>query len=429
MTQIQNLRTLIELAQSQGAKYSEVYQVSSLSRPVFFEGNRLKQIENSQAQGTALRIWYEGRPGVAVAYGKFDPQLLVQKAIAISQLNSPEIAQLAPTRTQIIPNQDRSIETKDLIELGQKAIAKIREHYPETICSAELDCETENTTLINSQGLNCRYTETSLSYFLGVELVKGDDFLGVYDGETSKNTLNCDRVVENILTHLDWSKTNVASPQGKVPVLLTANAATLLWDLVASALNGKRVGEKSSPWSGCLGKTIANPKITICQNPSLSPYNSPFDDEGVPTQELKFIEDGILKKFYCDLTSAQELQIASTGNGFRNDLGSYPQPSLINLVINPGESSFEELITKLDNGIIIDQFLGGGADISGDFSLNVELGYRVSNGEIVGRIKDTAVSGNIYQIIKGDITLGNAPLWNGSCKTPSVLVTGFSVTS
>ena len=81
MTQIQNLRTLIELAQSQGAKYSEVYQVSSLSRPVFFEGNRLKQIENSQAQGTALRIWYEGRPGVAVAYGKFDPQLLVQKAL------------------------------------------------------------------------------------------------------------------------------------------------------------------------------------------------------------------------------------------------------------------------------------------------------------------------------------------------------------
>ncbi len=429
MVDTQNLEALIELAQSQGASHSEIYQVSSLSRPVFFEGNRLKQLENSQAQGTALRLWCEGRPGVAVAYGKFEPQALVQKAIAISQLNRPEPVQFAPARKQIIPDQDLAMDRETLIELGQDAIAKIRKHYPEAICSAEFDSETESTILINSQGLDCQYTETSLSYFLGVELVRGEDFLGIYDGETTKNTLGCDRAIQDILARLNWAKTNVASPQGTIPVLLTANAATLLWDLVASALNGKRISEQSSPWSDLLHERVANPSLTISQQPALVPYNCPFDDEGTSTQKLNLIKEGILKQFYCDRTVAQELKTQPTGNGFRSDLGSYPHPSLVNMIVQPGKSSFPELTSQLNNGIIIDQFLGGGADISGDFSLNVELGYRVSNGEIIGRIKDTAVSGNIYQIIKRAITLGNDSLWNGSCKTPSLLVTGFSVVS
>jgi PmbA protein len=110
-------------------------------------------------------------------------------------------------------------------------------------------------------------------------------------------------------------------------------------------------------------------------------------------------------------------------------LESYPSPSLVNFIIQPGNVSFKQLIAQLNNGIIVDQVLGGGADISGEFSLNVDLGYRVRNGEVVGRIKDTAIAGNVYTIIKEIATLGNDLLWNGSCKTPSVIVEGLSIVS
>lgn len=424
----QNLENIIELAQTQGASQSEVYQVASVSHPVVFEANRLKQLENSQAEGTALRLWYEGRPGVAVAYGQFDPETLVKRAISLSQFNSLDSAHLTPARTQIVDEQESSTATETFIELGKAAIAKIRTRYPEAICEAEFDCETERTTLINSQGLHCEYTETSLSYYLGVELVKGEDFLGVYDGETSRKSLNCDRAVIDILQRLDWAQTNTPSPTGKVPVLLTANAATLLWDTVASALSGKRVREKSSPWSELLGEAVANPQVTILQQPHIAPYDCPFDDEGTPTQQLSLIEQGKVNSFYCDRSLAAELGIAPTGNGFRSDLGSYPTASLVNLIISPGKLGFSELIHRLDNGIIVDQLLGGGADISGDFSVNVELGYKVTNGKVVGRIKDTAISGNVYQILKEAVTFGNDSLWNGSCHTPSMIVEGCSVT-
>ncbi len=51
------LELLLELASRQGATHAEVYQVTSQSQPVFFEGNRLKQLESCQSVGTALRLW------------------------------------------------------------------------------------------------------------------------------------------------------------------------------------------------------------------------------------------------------------------------------------------------------------------------------------------------------------------------------------
>jgi PmbA protein len=424
-----DLSELLTLAQTKGASHSEVYQVKSQSRPVFFEGNRLKQLENSQATGTALRLWYRDCPGVAVAYGAMSPDLLVDKAIAISQLNTPEIIDLTPARTEIHHDNSHSLTVEELITLGQEAIAIIRDFEPETICSAEFDSETETTILLNSQGLYCEYTDTTLSYFLGVELVRGEDFLGLYEGEDCKNNLNCDRSIASIRQRLAWAKHNTTSPQGKVPVLFTANAATLLWDTVAAALNGKRVWEKSSPWSNSQGKLVASSSLTISQQPEQEPYSCPFDDEGTPTQRLNLVTAGQLEQFYSDRHIARELGILPTGNGFRADLGSYPTPSLVNLAINSGNSSLAELIAQIDRGIIVDQILGGGADISGDFSVNIELGYRVENGRVVGRIKDTAIAGNVYNLIKEIVSLGSDLLWNGSCHTPSLIVEGVSIVS
>jgi PmbA protein len=72
--------------------------------------------------------------------------------------------------------------------------------------------------------------------------------------------------------------------------------------------------------------------------------------------------------------------------------------------------------------------LGGSAGISGDFSINVDLGYRVKNGQIIGRVKDTMVSGNVYNALKQLVAIGQDADWNGACYTPSLIVEGLSVT-
>ncbi|MEM9509356.1 MAG: TldD/PmbA family protein, partial [Cyanobacteria bacterium P01_E01_bin.35] len=354
----EELDSLLQLTSRRGIKHAEVYQVTSQSQPVFFEGNRLKQLESCQSVGTALRLWQDNRPGLAVAYGKIEPELLIDKAIALSNLNQPETIELASDRQATHNLAGVSTSVTDLIEIGNQAIDKLREEYPELICSAELEFEQETTALINSQGLDCYYYESGLSYSLGAELVRGEDFLGIFDGEYSREKLDLDPIIEQIIRRLDWAKKNVAPPQGNVPVLLTANAATLLWDTVSSALNGKRVLENSSPWSRRQHKLIVSELLSLSQQPGLQPYDCPFDDEGMLTQNLNLVIDGVLKQFYCDRTTANKLNLKPTGNGFRPSLDSYPSASLVNLIIAPGNNSFTELLNQLDNGIIVDQMLG-----------------------------------------------------------------------
>lgn len=419
---------LLELALKSGAEAAEVYQSRSLSRPVFFEANRLKQLETSQSEGTALRLWRNGCPGLTVAYGDVDPQAMVEKSLALSQLNPPETVELGTYGEDSYSDLGTSVSVEMLINWGKEAIALIRDVYPDILCHSDWECDIENTRLINSKGLDSHYTDTTLSCYMSAEWVRGDDFLSVADGQTQRDKLNPEKVASQILQRLNWAKENIPSPSGRCPVLFTSKAADMLWGTVQSALNGKHILEKASPWADRLGKPVIAPTLTLYQNPKAGPYSCPFDDEGQPTQSLIFIENGILRNFYSDRTTGRQLNSGSTGNGFRPGLGSYPTPGLFNFLIQPGDLSLLDLIKKMDDGLIIDQMLGSCSGLSGDFSINVDLGYRVKNGQIIGRVKDTMVAGNVYTALKQVVQLGGDADWNGSCYTPSLIVEGLSIT-
>jgi PmbA protein len=419
---------LLELALRSGAEAAEVFQSGSMSRPVFFEANRLKQLESSQAEGVALRLWQQGRPGLAVAYGAVEPQALVDRAIAISQLNESEPIELVTAAQTQYPDVGVTVEVSQLVEWGREAIALVREAYPDVLCAAEWECDVETTRLVNTRGLDCGYTDTTLSCYLSAEWVRGEDFLSVSDGQIQRDRLDPQSLAQEVLQRLAWAQQNVAPPTGRVPVLFTAKAADMLWDTIQAALSGKQVVERASPWSDRLGERVTSSILTVSQQPNAGPFSCPFDDEGTPTQPITFIKDGVLQLFYTDRTVGRALGSGTTGNGFRPGLGSYPTPGLFNLLIQSGFRPLSELIGSLDQGIIIDQMLGGGAGISGDFSINVDLGYRVERGEIVGRVKDTMVAGNVYTALKHLVELGNDADWNGSCYTPSMIVEGLSTT-
>jgi PmbA protein len=413
---------LLDLTQKKGISDVEIYQVQSYSRPISFEANRLKQIESSQTTGLAIRLWQNNCPGLAVAYGEIEPEDLIHKAIAISQLNEPEEILLNSNNRLIYPASEQQPDLCSFIAQGKNAIALIREQNPEVLVNLELEWEQETTTLINSRGLYCQQTDISQSASLGVELVKEEDFLGIYDSEYTHHQLKLDSIVANVLQKLHWAEKNATIESRKVPVLFTPNAAITLWETVTEALNGKYILDHSSPWSESLGTQVISSQISLSQQPDLEPYNCPFDDEGTITQSLQLIQEGILQHIYTDQKIASKLGISNTGNGFRSSLGSYPSPDLVNLVVNCGNLSQWELIKNLSTGIVIEQILGGGADISGDFSFNIDLGYVIKNGQIIGRIKDSMLAGNVYQALQGVEAVGSDRQWAGSCYTPSILI-------
>ncbi|MBD2109271.1 TldD/PmbA family protein [Nodosilinea sp. FACHB-13] len=420
---------LIDLALKRGADAAEVLQSRSRSRPVFFEANRLKQLETSAALGTALRLWINGRPGLAVAYGNVDPEAIIDKAMAISALNDPENIDLVAGNSRHYPDMGQEVPVEQLIEWGQAMIDRIRSAYPEVICGVDVECDVETTRILNTKGLDCHYSDATLSSYLSADWVRGDDFLSVSDGQTQRDRLEVDTLTDQVLQRLAWAEESAEVSTGRMPVIFTAKAADMIWGTLQSALSGKRVVERSSPWSSALGEQMTSPRVTLLQDPEAGPFSCPFDDEGTPTQRLVFIDRGVVTLFYCDRAVGRTLGAGSTGNGFRPGLGSYPTPSLYNTLVEPGTRSLEALIASIDNGVLVDQILGGDPGIAGDFSVNIDLGYRIHRGKLVGRVKDTMVAGNVYTALKDNVELGSDGDWNGSCYTPSVLLDGLSITS
>lgn len=419
---------LLDLAAKAGAEATEIFQSASVATPVNFEANRLKQIEQVQTDGTALRLWRAGRPGLVVAHGAIDPQRLVDRAIALSALSQPEPIELTQGSPQRYPDLGQPQPLAQLIDWGKETIELVLEDFPDLQCSGEWDCDTEITRLINSGGLDISYSDTTLNGYLLAEWIRGEDFLAIADGQTQRDPLEPKQVAEQIKQRLLWSHQNVPSLKGRMPVLLTSKAADILWGTVQAALNGKQVLEGASPWSGRRDQQVTSHLLTVLQAPKVGPFSCPFDDEGTPTQQRTFLQSGVLQNFYCDRVTARQLGIPNSGNGFRPSLGSYPTPSLYNLIIQDGDVSPETMIANLEAGLIVDQILGSSAGITGDLSVNVDLGFRVQHGQIMGRVKDCMITGNVYAALKQTMAIANDGAWNGHCYTPSMMVDTLSIT-
>ena len=94
-----------------------------------------------------------------------------------------------------------------------------------------------------------------------------------------------------------------------------------------------------------------------------------------------------------------------------------------------GEKTHEELLASMDEGIYLKGMLGFGQGniASGDFSANISPGYLVKNGEIVGRIKDTMIAGNLLELMKKNVQLSSD--YDEPGRIPWAIVDDVSVSS
>jgi PmbA protein len=200
--------------------------------------------------------------------------------------------------------------------------------------------------------------------------------------------------------------------------------------LFSSVLSGQSVVQKASPLADKMGETLFDHRLTLFEDPSLGVGACSFDDEGTPTSRKAFIDYGTVQGFYWDRRWAaraknlagQASTQASTGNGFRGGL-SRPGPSTVNFCIAPSDTATEAMIANMKEGLIVDQVLGAGQSnqLAGEFSVNLDLGYKVENGQIVGRVKNTMVAGSIFEAFR-QVELGDKAEWVGSrAYVPSML--------
>jgi PmbA protein len=240
--------------------------------------------------------------------------------------------------------------------------------------------------------------------------------------------------VSVVLHQLELAKNQATVRSGQMPVIFTPDGVVSAFlPALMSAFNGKTVLEGASPLGKRLGEQVFDKALSLYDDPTIdyAPHSRPCDDEGVPSRRLPLIEGGVVRNFLYDLQTAGQSNVPSTGNGGRGR-GGLMSPSVSALVFSTGRTLFEEMLSGIKEGLLIEQLMGAeqGNVLGGDFSGNVLLGYKIENGKIVGRVKNTMVSGNVYQILKDAATLGKEAKWvSGVVLTPHIYCSNLSVAS
>ncbi len=421
------------------ADEAEVFMVSSEETPVEFEANRLKYIQSKQSASVALRIIKDGKIGYATATELGNSQNLVNMAVATARFGMTAKFEL-PSLTsypqiEIFDPAVESVSIEDMAKLGEELIITVRGHTPELICEAAVTKGTISVRIINSRGGQAEYKQSAFGLGIEGQLIRDTDMLFVGESQSSGHPiLESNTVTEVVLQPLELAKNQASAPTKSVPVVFTSNgvASALIMPLMA-AFNGKTVLEGASPIGGKLGQSVFAQELSLWDDPTVAyrPGSRPCDDEGIPSQRTPLIEQGVVSNFLYDLQTAALAHTKSTGSGHRSR-GGLPAPSPSAFIIAPGKTTFDEMVKDIKEGLVVEQLIGAsqGNILGGDFSGNVLLGYKIENGKIVGRVKDTMVSGNIYQLLKEIAAIGSESRWvNGFLNTPPLYLSNVSVAS
>jgi PmbA protein len=286
--------------------------------------------------------------------------------------------------------------------------------------------------LANTRGVSASYETTLGALSVEVQASPDDGVVITRDvlaAVALPSEAELDQLVADVERRIRWTRTQAAPPFVGTPVLLMPRALRQLLRPVERAL---LASEQAGNWAlaGAMDEQRFSPDVHISDAPLLPgrPGSRPIDDDGVIAHGHVLVEDGIVRRFLCDLATGARLQRPSTGSARRSVFGP-SRPSFSNLVLQAGTRSLDELLQVLGDGLVIDDLTGGAGAVSsgGSFRFPVATGCRVSGGDVVGRVDGVAISGNAFEMLARVVEVGADSRWVGSALLPPLLVDGVEV--
>jgi PmbA protein len=418
---------------------AEVIHIRSEDSQVEFKADELKVIYTRYTNGIGLRVIKDGKIGFSSTTDSSNLTALVDKAF-----NSAHFGQEAKFHFPIgkhYHNHELAIfdasvaqcSVDAMVESGKRLVQFVKNNEPEVKCDAEIAKRVATVDLLNTAGQQIHYQKTVYTEQVNALEVEPDGFLWVDEYVNSGKLIHlADETLARLVDKIRSAKKKTKVATRPMPVIF---APKVLYSILIGfelGCNGKYVQKGTSPLVGKLGHQLFSTDLTIVDDPTI-PYginSTPYDDEGVIHRPLILVDKGKLIHFIYDLQTAGLMHTHSTGHGHRG-YSNLPAPEYTNLGIQAGKIPYERMLADIQEGIIVHQVLGSGQSnlLAGDFSLNVDLGYKIENGQITGRIKDTMISGNIYTAFQYIAGLSKEVETASDITSPSILFDKLNVVS
>jgi PmbA protein len=187
----------------------------------------------------------------------------------------------------------------------------------------------------------------------------------------------------------------------KVPVVFDPRISGSLVSHLASAANGASVARKTSFLRDKMGAKLFADGIRIIDDPlrKRGLRSHPFDGEGVAGKKLALVDDGVLRSWILDCSTARELGLVTTGHASRG-VSSVPSPGASNLHLEAGRVSPKALMADIKDGFYVTDLIGMGVNmVTGDYSRGAS-GFWIENGERTYAVSEVTIAGHLVDIFR-----------------------------
>jgi len=424
---------LLAEAEKQGASSAEAGVHRQRGLDVTVRLGETETIEHTNDQGLGVTVYFGQRKGSANTTD-LRPQAVretVAAACRIARHTSEDpAAGLAEAEMMAseIPDLDLDhpweIDALQAAGIARECEDAARAHDTRIHNSEGASLHTQSTLFVygNSHGFIGGYPSTRHSLSCAVLAQQGDEMQRDYWYTSSRIPTGLEPAHTVGIEAARRTVARLGSRKIKTtqcPVLFKADLAPGLLRSLIGAIRGPALYRKASFLLDKLGEPIFPDWVIIDENPLLRQgmASAPFDNEGVTTRPRKIVDGGVLQGYVLDSYAARKLGMQTTGNagGVRNAR-----------IDSTGES-FEELLKRLDTGLLVTEMMGQGSNlVTGDYSRGA-AGFWVENGEIAFPVEEVTVAGNLRDMFQGLLAVGADNQIPGSIDTGSWLIDRMTV--
>jgi PmbA protein len=348
--------TVLRLAKKLGVPDTEVHIDETVHALTRFANNTIHQHVSEQGLVVSIRTAIDGRTA-RVTTNRVDEDSLRAAiddclSLASHQPKDPKLLPMPGKQkyravrrfhpgTALLTPEVRARAVKNVCQVAEK-----RGQVAAGIFSSGQD----QSVLVNSRGLAAAYRHTSAAFSVTMQQGAAASWAKANSGDVSQfDPLELAKIASDKAARAQ--NPSELAP-GRFTVILEPPAVLdlagfLFYDFAATA-----VADKRSCFSGRVGKTLFGKNITITDD-AYHPHQlgSPFDGEGVPRQKVVLVDRGVVKNLVYSRASAKQAGTKPTGHGFPlpNEYGEAP----LNLVIEGGKTSVEQMIASTDHGLLV----------------------------------------------------------------------------
>ena len=420
----------LDLAKKLGATEASVIVSNSISETVNFRNKKLDESNRSDNLGIDITT-YVGKKKSSISSSNLlneNLNILLEKCIETTkntpedEFNSlPDRDLLAKEVKDLNLYDDTNLKNDHKIDYLKKLEAAAAFNKKIINTESSFTQNKSNFILANSEGF-CDGYKTSSFTASSVTVAKDENSME-RDYEYSSKCHLEDLEDPEKLGKLAADQTiRKLSPKKigseKISIIFDKRIAKGMLSTFASAISSAAISRGTSFLKDKINQKIFADSINVFDKPDILKGlgSRSFDNEGVKTDTLKLVDNGILKNYLIDTYNGKKLSLKSNGRC----------GGASNLYFENGRMSYKDLLNSSPKSLYITETIGHGSNIvTGDYSVGA-TGFLVENGEFKYPINEITIAGNFKDMFQ-NITLANDLDFKYSTNSPTMMIEGMVV--